>query len=178
MKDILDSTLEELDGEDWGEPTFPSALVTNCHRLRRVPLRNFTTESFRILIGQRIGLEWLVPLALDILAKDPLAEGDFYRGDLLRNVHHIPAEFWQAHPDLLRRYQLLPSEPLIDIIDEMIDREYLARVEADRQRQQQTPIAEKSRSVLEIVADLKGHRIFSSPEEVDRHINEERDSWE
>jgi hypothetical protein len=44
--------------------------------------------------------------------------------------------------------------------------------------EQDTPQALPRRSVLEIVAELKGHRLFASPEEVDRHINEERGSWE
>ena len=39
--------------------------------------------------------------------------------------------------------------------------------------------AAKSRpSIFEIVASLKGHRMFHSIEEVDRYINEERDSWD
>jgi hypothetical protein len=33
-------------------------------------------------------------------------------------------------------------------------------------------------SIFDIIAGLKGHRLFQSPEEVDRHINEERDSWD
>lgn len=33
-------------------------------------------------------------------------------------------------------------------------------------------------SALDIIESLKGHRLFQSPEEVDRYINEERDSWE
>ena len=34
------------------------------------------------------------------------------------------------------------------------------------------------RSALEIIESLKGHRLFQTPEEVDRHLQEERDSWE
>jgi hypothetical protein len=30
--------LQELEHDDWGEPTFSSHLVTTCHRLRRKPL--------------------------------------------------------------------------------------------------------------------------------------------
>ncbi len=32
-------------------------------------------------------------------------------------------------------------------------------------------------SVLEIIESLGGHRLFSTTEEVDRHIREERDAW-
>lgn len=33
-------------------------------------------------------------------------------------------------------------------------------------------------SIFDIIAGLKGHRLFQSPAEVDRYINEERDSWD
>ena len=33
-------------------------------------------------------------------------------------------------------------------------------------------------SALEIIRRLKGHRLFQSPEEVDRHLKEERDAWD
>lgn len=51
-----DKTLEELDGEKWGEPSYDSYLVTNCHRLRRIPLKDFSVEDLRLMIGQGIGL--------------------------------------------------------------------------------------------------------------------------
>lgn len=57
-------TLQELEQSDWGEPEFDSHLVTTCHRLRRVPLDQFTVEDLRIMIGQNIGLPFLVPMAV------------------------------------------------------------------------------------------------------------------
>ena len=58
-------SLQQLEGEDWGEPNFDSHLVAECHRLRRIPLRDFSVEDLRIMIGQDIGLEHLAPLALE-----------------------------------------------------------------------------------------------------------------
>ncbi|MFI6029844.1 contact-dependent growth inhibition system immunity protein [Amycolatopsis magusensis] len=37
------------------------------------------------------------------LERDPLAEGDFYVGDLLTAVLRIPRYYWRQHPDQLRR---------------------------------------------------------------------------
>jgi hypothetical protein len=31
--------------------------------------------------------------------RDPLAEGDFYPGDLLVAMARIPGEFWRRHPE-------------------------------------------------------------------------------
>ena len=60
-------TLEELEGNSWGEPDFASHVVVRCHELRRVPLGDLTPEDLRLLIGQDVGLEYLIPLALDLL---------------------------------------------------------------------------------------------------------------
>ena len=98
----LGKSLQVLEGHDWGEPDYDSGLVQECHRLRRVPLREFTVENLRIMIGQNIGLEFLIPLALERLRDDPLAEGDCYPGDLLANVLRADATFWKGHTDLLK----------------------------------------------------------------------------
>jgi hypothetical protein len=34
------------------------------------------------------------------------------------------------------------------------------------------------RSALEIIESLQGHRLFQTAEEVDRYLQEERDSWD
>lgn len=67
--------------------------------LRRVQLRLLTIENLRILIGQNIGLPFLMPLALEQLEQNPLAEGDFYPGDLLCAALRVEADFWRAHAE-------------------------------------------------------------------------------
>ncbi|HEY4384219.1 MAG TPA: contact-dependent growth inhibition system immunity protein [Ktedonobacteraceae bacterium] len=47
-------TLQELEGQDWGEPNFPSYLVRTCHALRRKPLRDFTVEDLRIILTDQL----------------------------------------------------------------------------------------------------------------------------
>src|ERR1044071_9492585 len=92
-------SLQQLEGQDWGKPNFDSHLVTECHRLRRVPLCKFTVEDLRIMIGQQISLEYLMPIALEHLRADPLAEGAYYPGDLLSAVLRAGRKVWQQHPD-------------------------------------------------------------------------------
>jgi len=93
-------TLDELEHSVVIEPPFDSHLVTTCYRLRKKPIGEFTVEDLRIMIGQKIGLEHLLPLAIAVLEREPLAEGDFYPGDLLTNV--IACQEWlHTHPDLL-----------------------------------------------------------------------------
>ncbi len=96
-------TLQQLENDDWGEPTFDSHVVTTCHRLRRKSRSEFTVEDLRIMIGQKISLLYLIPIALERLEVDPLAGGDYYDGDLLGLVLLVDDPFWAARPDLLQR---------------------------------------------------------------------------
>jgi hypothetical protein len=93
-------SLEQLEGKVWTHDEFPSHVVQESQRLRSVPVGELTVENLRLLLGQKIGAAFLVPLALDHLSSNPLAEGDYYRGDLLESVLRLPDEFWEAHPAL------------------------------------------------------------------------------
>ncbi len=91
-------SLQELEGVDWGEPEHQSYVVTNAHRLLRLPLREFTVEDLRFMIGQQVGLSYLIPIALDHLLADPLIEGKSFPGDLLVAVLKADARFWMTVP--------------------------------------------------------------------------------
>lgn len=114
-------SLQELESEDWGEPELSdSSLIKTCMRLRRVPLQDFTTENLRIMIGQKISLCFLVPLALEKLDEDPLAEGDFYAGDLLNAVLSVPESYWRLHTEqceVLRRV-IVRAKTMLTELDE------------------------------------------------------------
>jgi hypothetical protein len=96
-------TLDALDPPVWGPaPPDATTLVRRCHELRQKAVDSFTVEDLRIMISQQIGLQHLVPLALARLAEDPLADGDYYAGDLLASVRRVPSDFWEQHPKLAR----------------------------------------------------------------------------
>ena len=95
-KRVRDLSLQDLEGGDWGEADYNSSLVREVHRLRRVPLHQFRIKDLRLMIGQEIGLTYLVPLALDHLAHHPLAEATYYHGDLLQAVAKVGEDYWRA----------------------------------------------------------------------------------
>jgi len=99
-------TIEEIEGVREPDPG-PDAttLVRRCTALRRKPLSQFTTEDLRIMLGQRIAVPILLPMAVAVLADDPLAEGDFYAGDLLGAVARLPGNDW--HGAARQREQLV-----------------------------------------------------------------------
>ena len=79
-------TLDELENVVWGPPPFDSHLVITCCRLRTKPIDEFTVEDLRIMIGQKISLQHLIPLAVSVVESEPLAQGSYFPGDLLANV--------------------------------------------------------------------------------------------
>lgn len=52
------------------------------------------------MLGQNIGSRFLVPLAVNFLADNPLEGGTMSDGALMRSLLRLPREFWQTHPDL------------------------------------------------------------------------------
>ena len=94
-------TLDTVDPPAWGPaPSDATSLIRRCHELRTKPLRDFTVEDLRIMIGQQVALNRLVPLALDRLRPDPLMAGDYYPGDLLASVLRVDNAVWEWSPDL------------------------------------------------------------------------------
>jgi hypothetical protein len=96
----LNLSLEQLENDYWVKPSAPmSSLVTRVHELRKKKLKDFEVEDFRLLIGQNIGLSVVIPLALKILEKNILSEGDYYEGDLLFATLNVENNFWFEHMD-------------------------------------------------------------------------------
>jgi hypothetical protein len=83
----LNLTLLDLERDKWSDPTIVwTPLTRRIRDLARIPLREFTVEDLRLLIGQERALDTLLPLALEELKNNPFAEGDMYVGDLLMTV--------------------------------------------------------------------------------------------
>ena len=74
-----------------------SYLISTCNKLMSKPLKDYNVENLRIMIGQDIGLQFLIPIAIEILNKNILAEGDYYEGDLLKSVLTSDEEYWKSN---------------------------------------------------------------------------------
>jgi hypothetical protein len=94
-------SLEEIENDYWGDPSADATrLISTAHALHRQPVGALSVEGLRLLISQKVGLDTLVPLAIEAIERDPLAEGDFYPGDLLDALmRQVPDSYWQAHDD-------------------------------------------------------------------------------
>lgn len=99
-KNWQSKTLEALEKDYWKDPGSCSNLVLTCHQLRKKQLKDFDAENLRIMITQQIGLKYLVPLAMEKLEENILAEGNLYEGDLLYAVLSVNADYWKSNQGL------------------------------------------------------------------------------
>lgn len=124
-------SLEQLEGEDWGQPTYDSYVVKACHALRKKPVRDLSNEELRLAIGQEMSLKFLLPVAVDRLSADPLACGDFYAGDLLLKVMQVAKGTWQSPPlKALRKRVIAVVSELLASSSERIDANTRERIES------------------------------------------------
>lgn len=130
-------SLEELENDYWDKPGYESYVVTTCFAARKKPLSELSNEEIRLLIGQKLGLKYLLPLAVDILKTDPLIEVTFYPGDLLKQLLMLKPEDWN---------------------DNKRERDFFLKILKDNRSKiiENTDIPEHSRNeILELLSDIK-----------------------
>lgn len=121
----FNKSLKILTDFDYGEaPNHSTGLIYKVHELWKLPLKLWTNEDFRLMIMQQISLDYLVPIALYRLAKNPFNSGELYVGDLLNAVTSIDEEFWILNKDLHYELDTIIDSLKIDIetFNEIIDK--------------------------------------------------------
>ncbi|VXB59238.1 conserved hypothetical protein [Flavobacterium sp. 9R] len=92
-------SLESLEKNTWPALSSDesSYLIKTCNSLRKKQLQDLTTEDLRLMIGQDIGLCFLIPIAIETLTDNLFSEGDMYEGDLLKSVLEVDTNFWKEN---------------------------------------------------------------------------------
>ncbi|MGW7361091.1 contact-dependent growth inhibition system immunity protein [Streptomyces sp. NPDC054802] len=112
-------SLEELEHDYWPAPGADATrLITTAYALRRRPIGKLTVEDMRLLIGQSIGLPYLLPLAAEVLRENPMAEGRMYEGDLLSAVLTRNPAVWTEFSGLAGEFRAIVAE-LTDLPPEL-----------------------------------------------------------
>ena len=76
--------------------------------LKTKPFADFSIEDLRFVLLHRIGHDVAVPIAIDRLSENVLAEGDLYQGDLLFALISFDDDYWERHAEHRNRfYQIL-----------------------------------------------------------------------
>jgi hypothetical protein len=96
---MSEPTIESIEQDGWpGLDEGATDLVRRVHALRRTPVADLSPDDLRVLLGQRVGVAVVLPIALERVAADPLLEGDYYPGDVLNALLGLGREFWGEHP--------------------------------------------------------------------------------
>jgi hypothetical protein len=98
-------TIDDLDQRSVPEPDWTPSLL----RLRAKPIDELTHEELRLAIVNNWALLSLVPLALDILEKEPATGYGLGPRTLLEGLQGVPPFFWAAHPDWRTRAEGISS---------------------------------------------------------------------
>jgi hypothetical protein len=116
-------SLESLEGAVPAPVPPGTPVEKRCEELRKKPIEELTADELQLQIGQRIGLDYLVPAALDVLERDPLVSGEYYPGDLLGTVLRLERGFWTEHRALHERAVAVLErvEAPEEIVDEVQD---------------------------------------------------------
>ena len=114
-------TLEQLENDIWPEPDVHTSLIDTCHRLRKIPIDDLGAGDIRMLVGQRIGVRHLVPVAIQLLDADPMLDAALYPGDLLTAVLRADANYYRGFPKLRNQLVSIASraQQSISELDEL-----------------------------------------------------------
>lgn len=101
-------SLENLEKDFWGNPPIGATpLIEKVYRWRTIPTGELEPKHLRLLIGQQVGLFYLIPLALEILKRELLIDSELYEGDLLRSVLTVEDAFWLENIQLKNQLDAL-----------------------------------------------------------------------
>ncbi|WP_298289014.1 contact-dependent growth inhibition system immunity protein [uncultured Lutibacter sp.] len=120
MKENL--SIEQLEKDYWKDYDFETDLVKNCYDLRKVPIKNLKPENIRLLIGQNIGVNYILRITFNILEKNPLIDSEFYEGDLLVTL----IDYFTKYPN--RNQELKLFKILLDFPENFDDRKVNSKV--------------------------------------------------
>lgn len=111
----LSKSIEELENDYWGEPTHETYIIVTCHEARQKPIESLSDEEIRCLIGQKIGLKYLLPIAIEMLADDPLVCVTHFEGDLLLALLSLDDRDWTDNQEELDSLKKIVEDNRSDI---------------------------------------------------------------
>lgn len=120
MIEYNDKTLEELSGISLDEPRLNSYVVRTASRVSKKPIGKISAEEIRLLIGQRIGVKYLLHRAVLILENNPLIETGYFEGDLMMALLELEPEAWSENELDYSLFRSLVSHHKSELLTTMI----------------------------------------------------------
>jgi len=119
IKYSIDKTMSEIYDNKLQLNGNTTLIRVCCNLYNTKKLKDYTIEDIRTMVGQDIGVELLMPLAIEELELNIFAEGDMYPGDLIRSISNIDSNYWKENRE--QKYKVLS---LIKESIEQLDRYY------------------------------------------------------
>jgi hypothetical protein len=76
------ASLAQVSGMPAADPPYATDLVRRVEDARATPFRSLSCQQVRLLVGQKMGLQWLGRPALAFAARDPAAAITNYPGEM------------------------------------------------------------------------------------------------
>lgn len=102
---MMNKSIEELENSYWEDSDFDSYVVRTVQTARKKPLSELTDEEIRVLVSQKVGLKYVLPMAVAILKRNPLTEASLYEGDLLECMLRLSSSDWSNNPEDYREFR-------------------------------------------------------------------------
>ncbi len=105
INDSLNKSLVELNAFAWKariptkEELEEDRLVREIYALSQKKLNSYSEYDVYLAISQEYGLDYVLPLAIELLENNLLIDCVFYEGDLLYAVLSINKEYWQTNKE-------------------------------------------------------------------------------
>jgi hypothetical protein len=90
-------SINEIRGWTNQSSTFRTGFVERHEAAVATPLEDLDPGQIAMLVRQEAELSITIPMAIELLAEEPLLDAGNYRGDLLNAVLGVPKDYWLAH---------------------------------------------------------------------------------
>ncbi len=84
-------------------------------------LSEYTMAEWVFCLYEKVLLEQCVPQFFDVLDKNPLSPGIYYKGEILYHITLIDKAFWSAHEDWLEFFKKITHRALDMAVKELAD---------------------------------------------------------
>ena len=95
-----------------------SSIQQRIIKLYNTVIEEYSLGDIRFMIGQNLGIDFLINIAFDHLKENIFLDSEYYEGDLLSIILRIPSEFWKMHPTEKDKFLEILSTNYNIIIDQ------------------------------------------------------------
>lgn len=100
MNKIYETSINEIKGLPESQAEFGSSLEKNIIQAQKKLLKDLTNEDLRMLLGQNLHLELIVPLVLERLKNDLFIRSEDMNILLLSKLLQIDLDYWKGNPEV------------------------------------------------------------------------------